>query len=91
MELKLSKEGREGIREKMVGSPDLKVQVRTKDDERWGSRESWKDGAGGNDQGDLYDTERPEGLCFLVLTRLQDVTMGVSGLEGLRPWKSSSH
>lgn len=36
----------------------------------------------GDDQGDSYDTERPEGLCFLVLTRLQDVTMGVSGLEG---------
>lgn len=48
MELKLSKEGREGIREKMVGSPDLKVQVRIKDDERWGSRErAGKMGQGG--------------------------------------------
>lgn len=32
VELKLGEEEREGIREEKVGSPDLKVQVRAKDD-----------------------------------------------------------
>ena len=32
MDLKLGEEGREGIREEMVGSPDLKIQVRAKDE-----------------------------------------------------------
>lgn len=30
MELKFSKEGREDIREEMVGSPEVKVQVRVR-------------------------------------------------------------